>query len=142
MRISNDQDLDPDDITIAHPKGRKRWNGGGKPGVWTHAVVQNRSGHRGDRLHTAQKPIELMLGLVADFTDPGDTILDCYAGSGTTGVAAVRLGRHFVGVEQKGPGSKEDYVAIARERLAAEASGNTLMGARAGQRTMFERSSP
>ena len=51
--------------------------------------------------------------LILDFTDPGDLILDPFAGSGTTGVAAVRLGRRFVGWE-KDP----KYHAIATKRLA------------------------
>ena len=57
-------------------------------------------GRTGARLHTTQKPIELMSALVAEFTDPGDLILDDHAGSGTTLVAAKSLGRHSVGIEQ------------------------------------------
>ena len=41
-----------------------------------------------------------MSALVAEFTDPGDLILDDHAGSGTTLVAAKSLGRHSVGIEQ------------------------------------------
>lgn len=48
------------------------------------------------------------------FSDPGEVILDPFAGSGTTGVAAIRLGRRFVGWEMN-----SGYVAIARKRLAA-----------------------
>jgi site-specific DNA-methyltransferase (adenine-specific) len=84
-------------ITIAHPKGRKHWNGGGRHAIWREAeerdlvyevpIVLNRS-HTDPRLHTTQKPLPLMLDLVGDFSDEGDTILDPFAGSGTTLVAA------------------------------------------------------
>lgn len=93
--------------------GRKRWNGGGKQGFYEHPIVLNRGGND-PRLHTAQKPVELMEALVRDFTDPGDLILDPFAGSGTTGVAAIRLGRRFIGWE-KDP----KYHAIAIKRLTA-----------------------
>jgi DNA modification methylase len=48
--------------------------------------------------HIAEKPIELMETLIG-ITLPGATILDPFMGSGTTGVAAVKLGRRFVGIE-------------------------------------------
>jgi site-specific DNA-methyltransferase (adenine-specific) len=65
-------------------------------------------------VHTTQKPEALMEALIRDFTDPGDLILDPFAGSGTTGVAAIRLGRRFIGWE-KDP----KYHAIALKRLTA-----------------------
>ena len=77
---------------------------------------------------TTQKPIDLMLSLVEDFTDPDDLILDPFCGSGTTGVAALRLGRRFVGIE-KDP----TYAQLARDRIAAEEEGSTLQASRAGQ---------
>lgn len=78
--------------------GRKhsRWNAGGKRGVYTHCVNNaERSGK-----HAAEKPRALMTELVHDFTNPGDVILDCFAGSGTTGDAALMAGRHFIGIEK------------------------------------------
>lgn len=119
-------------ITLAHPRGRKRWNGGGKRGIYSVPIVANRNGHRRSRVHTTQKPIDLMLALVADFTDPGETILDPFAGSGTTGVAALRLGRRFVGVERK-----REYFDLACERLRAEEAGSTLEASLAGQGALF-----
>ena len=107
-------------ITLAHPSGRKRWNGGGKHGIYSCRVAGNQPGGDGLRVHTTQKPLALMLALVADFTDPGETILDPFAGSGTTGVAALRLGRRFVGIERD-----PKYFDIAVERLRAEESGST-----------------
>ena len=50
-------------------------------------------------MHTTQKPEPLMVELVTLFTDPGETILDPFMGSGTTGVAATLCGRAFLGCE-------------------------------------------
>lgn len=86
-------------ITIAHPKGRKRWNGGGTHAVWSHPIVLDRARTGGVRLHPTQKPLGLMAELVSLFTDPGETILDTHAGSGTTGVAAKRAGRRAILME-------------------------------------------
>lgn len=98
-------------ITIAHPKGRKRWNGGGTHAVWSEAIVLNRGGKE-PRLHTTQKPLALMRRLVSLFTDEGETILDCFAGSGTTGIAAALLGRKAILIEQD-----EKYCDVAAKRL-------------------------
>jgi modification methylase len=73
-----------------------------------------------------------MEALVADFTDPGDIILDPFCGSGTTGVAAIRLGRRFVGIERD-----PTYAQLARDRISAEVSGSTLSAQRAGQVALF-----
>ncbi len=50
-------------ITICHPSGRKRWNGGGKHALWSFPIVLNRS-HEDPRLHTTQKPLSLMRTLL------------------------------------------------------------------------------
>jgi site-specific DNA-methyltransferase (adenine-specific) len=99
-------------ITIAHPTGRKRWNGGGKHALWTHPIVLDR-GRNGARLHTTQKPLSLMGELVGLFTDEGETILDPFAGSGTTLVAAKQAGREAIGVELE-----ERYCEVIAKRLA------------------------
>jgi site-specific DNA-methyltransferase (adenine-specific) len=66
--------------------------------------------------HEAKFPLELARRLVRLLSSPGDVVLDCFAGSGTTGVAALREGRQFIGVELD-PG----YAALARANLAREA---------------------
>ena len=117
-------------ICVTHPRGRARWNGGGKR-VWLeHCVDANFS--REPRQHETQKPMPLMLELVELFTDPGELVLDAFAGSGTTGVACLRLGRRFIGIERD-----PKYAAVARERLRAESQGLSLRDARAGQLPMF-----
>lgn len=75
--------------------GHRSWNAGGKRGIYTHNVNTNRQGE-----HPTEKPVPLMKELIADFTKPGQTILDPFMGSGSTGVAAVQMGRSFIGIEQ------------------------------------------
>jgi site-specific DNA-methyltransferase (adenine-specific) len=80
-------------VAICHRKGRKRWNGGGRHAFWEWLKGQNDSGH------PTGKPLGLFSDFVSAFTDHGETILDPFLGSGTTGVACVNLGRKFVGIE-------------------------------------------
>lgn len=97
-------------IVLAHAPGKSRWSGGGQHGVWTVNKIgpddANRTGH------PTQKPVAIMEKLVSLFTDRGETILDPFAGSGTTGVAAIRNGRRFIGWERD-----PKYHAIAERRL-------------------------
>lgn len=93
--------------TIAHAKGAMRWNGGGRQAAWTYGIC-----HIDRPDHPCPKPEPLMIHLVTDFTDDGETILDPFAGSGTTLVAAKRLGRKAIGIELN-----EAYCAIAASRL-------------------------
>lgn len=58
------------------------------------------------------KPLALMEAIVCDYSNPGDLVLDRYAGSGTTGVAALRQGRRFIGYERK-----PEHFEIALRRL-------------------------
>jgi site-specific DNA-methyltransferase (adenine-specific) len=117
-------------IAACHSRARSRWNGGGRRGVFEHCVDANFS--REPREHETQKPLALMLELVELFTDADEVVLDPFAGSGTTGVACLRLGRRFVGIEKDAK-----YAAVARERLEAESQGLTLRDARAGQQPLF-----
>ncbi len=66
-----------------------------------------------ERFHPTQKPLAVMLWVIENYTKPGDTILDPFMGSGTTGVACVQLGRNFIGIE-----IDARYFAIAQKRIA------------------------
>jgi DNA modification methylase len=63
-------------------------------------------------LHPTQKPVALCEYLIKTYTNEGDTVLDNCMGSGTTGVAALNLGRRFIGIEKD-----EKYFEIAEKRL-------------------------
>lgn len=67
--------------------------------------------------HTTVKSISLMRHLVSLIAAPGATILDPFTGSGSTGIAALAEGCHFVGIEREA-----EYIDIARQRIAAEAA--------------------
>jgi DNA modification methylase len=96
--------------TIAHGGAKLRWNGGGLAALWRHNIVKGAA--RPD--HPCPKPLPLMLELVSLFTDPGETILDPFAGSGTTLVAAKTLGRKAIGIELE-----EKWCATTVRRLKA-----------------------
>ena len=55
--------------------------------------------HDKDRFHPTQKPLELIKTLILKHSNEGDKVLDCFSGSGTTGVAALELNRDFLGCE-------------------------------------------
>ena len=66
----------------------------------------------GQRLHPTQKPIAMMRYLVRTYTNPGDVVLDPCCGSGTTCVAAMQEGRHYIGIEKE-----TNYAEIAKQRI-------------------------
>jgi site-specific DNA-methyltransferase (adenine-specific) len=63
-------------------------------------------------LHPTQKPVALMEYLIKTYSNPGNYVLDCCMGSGTTGVACVNTGREFIGIEKD-----KKYFKIAQERI-------------------------
>lgn len=103
-------------VAMLHRAGRKRWNGGGHHAVWHCPIV--RGGH------PTQKPERLVAEWVRLFSDPGEIILDPFMGSGTTGVAALKQGRRFIGIERD-----PRYFDLACRRLEAVAAQPSLLEA-------------
>jgi site-specific DNA-methyltransferase (adenine-specific) len=95
-------------VACLHGPDKMRWNGGGKRGVWQ-TSIENQNGH------PTPKPVSLMNEWVEDFTDKGETVLDPFMGSGTTGVACVQLNRKFIGIE-----IEPKYFDIACRRISDE----------------------
>ena len=83
----------PDFVRVAMKQGVNSWVGGAA--------------------HPAKYPEELAAWLLRLVTEPGDTVCDPFAGSGTTGVAALQEGRRFVGIERDA-----GYCDLARRRIA------------------------
>lgn len=73
------------------------------------------------KLHPTQKPAEIMERFIRLSTNEGDVVLDPFLGSGTTAVAAQRLCRKYIGIE-----NNEKFYAVAENRLKGEAKQQTL----------------
>lgn len=82
-------------IMIAHKTGgRINWNNDNRKVPNVLSLMPDR-----ERDHPNEKPLALMQTLIETLSNDGDTILDPFMGSGTTGVACVKLGRKFIGIE-------------------------------------------
>lgn len=85
---------------------RPEWNGGGKHGNYLLPTIQNEG-------HPTSKPLSMVSDWVRRFTNHGDTILDPFAGSGTTLRAAADNGRKAIGVEMD-----EKYCEVIAKRMS------------------------
>lgn len=110
--------FNPDDIRVESERqrlGDRRANPKGRvPGmVWK---IRRLQGTSRDRIswHPAQLPPELLDRLILGWTNPGDVVLDTFAGSGSAGLACDRHGRRFVGVDRS-----ETYIEKMRDLLSA-----------------------
>jgi site-specific DNA-methyltransferase (adenine-specific)/adenine-specific DNA-methyltransferase len=95
-------------VWIPNPEGRHAGD------VWHIPTLAGRRFAAERQEHPTQKPLALSRRLVEHFSNPGDTVLIPFAGSGTECLAAIELGRRFLASE-----INPRYVEIARERLAA-----------------------
>ena len=73
--------------------------------------------------HPTQKPEKLLAKVILASTNPGDTILDPFAGSGTAAVVAKKLGRRFVAIE-----SDEHHCLLAKKRLEMAETDMSIQG--------------
>lgn len=78
------------------------------------AVPQSNFNDANSKVHPAQKPVSAMEWLVNAMTVPGDMVADPFCGSGTTGIAAVKMLRRFHGID-----TKAEYVELSKTRIAA-----------------------
>lgn len=78
--------------------------------VWTGTLTPRVEKNEGK--HPTQKPLYLLERIVLASTNEGDTVLDPFCGSGTTGVACLRNGRKFIGID-----NNEEYINLTRRRM-------------------------
>lgn len=83
---------------------KDEWVNWGSRGVWNIASV------RANNDHEAKFPLELPRRLIQMLTDKEDIVLDCFLGSGTTAVAAILEGRHYIGIDKE-----RKYVQLANK---------------------------
>ncbi|MCW5206198.1 site-specific DNA-methyltransferase [Desulfobulbus sp. F5] len=88
---------------------RDEWRNWGSRAVWTFPSV------RANDDHEAKFPIELPLRTIKLLTDEGDIVLDCFVGSGTTAIAAIRENRQFIGIDLE-----KKYVNLAKHNIKIE----------------------
>lgn len=88
-------------------KSKPTFNSSYDNGIYKFPICQDAG-----RFHPTQKPVALMEELIKKHSNEGDVVLDCFAGSGTTGVAALATGRDFVGCE-----ANKEYFDKSLERL-------------------------
>ena len=84
---------------------------------WTLALCtgnERLKDENGDKAHPTQKPEALLHRVILSASRVGDVILDPFFGTGTTGAAAKRLGRHYIGIERD-----ETYADVAATRIAS-----------------------
>ena len=67
---------------------------------------------RGKNFHPCQKPVDILERIIRCSSNEGDTVLDCFMGSGSTGVACMNTGRKFIGIEMD-----KKYFDIAKARI-------------------------
>ena len=86
---------------------KEEWSSWGSRGVWNIQSVRKNDDHE------AKFPIELPRRVIQLLTDPGDVVIDPFMGSGTTALACICLGRHYVGIDKE-----EKYVKLAKNNIA------------------------
>lgn len=103
-------------IAYIFPAGKKKfWHGGGMHGNWIGPLVT-------DGAHPTGKPLAMLCQWVDRFTTWGQTVLDPFMGSGTTGHACALHGRKFIGIERD-----RRYFDLACERIAAAYAQGSLL---------------
>ena len=79
---------------------------------WQGMLQENMGERKEKRIHPTQKPLQLFKWILNNYTEEGQTILDPFAGSGTTAIACHDLKRNFICIEKE-----LEYVAISQKRL-------------------------
>ncbi len=104
----------PDEALALHYGRGRKFTSGSPTGERYPRSVLHFPSRNGPILHPTQKPLALIEWLVKTYSYPGDTVLDPFMGSGTTGAACRETGRHFIGIEQDSA-----YFQGAESRLEA-----------------------
>lgn len=120
MRLQNlGKDGEPKqmrDVWSLPKPGEEELQADGEGRLWTCTPPGEAEKEHGK--HPTQKPVRLLERIIEASSDPGAVVLDPFNGSGTTGVAALKLGRRYVGLDLE-----EKYLELTRRRLEAVPAG-------------------
>ena len=94
-----------EDLRQEYEDLRYTFNNQGIPSVLQHEAIQQNG-------HITPKPIEILKYMIKTSSNENDIVLDCFMGSGSTGVACINTNRRFIGIEKD-----ENYFNIAKERI-------------------------
>jgi site-specific DNA-methyltransferase (adenine-specific) len=95
-------------------------------------MYPSESGGAFERFHPTQKNLEMTKYLIKILTNEGDTVLDPFMGSGTTGVACKELGRNFIGIEKE-----KKYFDIAKNRIDSTTVNNNKIFSKITKRVII-----
>lgn len=101
--LTNSREIAVSAIKVSKPTFNSSYDNG----LYQYPICQDKG-----RFHPTQKPIAFMEELIKKHSNEGDTVLDCFAGSCTTGVAAINTNRNFIGCE-----IDKDYYTKSIKRL-------------------------
>jgi DNA modification methylase len=113
-RLTNlsETDKERDESKVGSGFGKNISNWVGRKKVYPHNVLHLAT-ECSNKNHSAVFPLDLPSWFIKLFTDIDDIVLDPFIGSGTTAVAAVQLGRNYVGID-----NQEEYVKLSQERIS------------------------
>ena len=112
-RLANLSETDKlrDESRVGSGFGKNVSNWVGRKMVYPNNVVHMAT-ESSNKNHSAVFPIGLPTWFIKLFTKPGDTVLDPFIGSGSTAVAALQLGRHYIGID-----TNSEYLELSRQRI-------------------------
>lgn len=104
-------------------KKRKTWVFNRQSGNYQSPIMHfaSESGGAFKRYHPTQKPVKLIEEIIKIHSNPGDTVLDPFMGSGTTAISSIHTGRNFIGFE-----IDAEYTKIANRRAVVEMMNNNM----------------
>lgn len=133
-RLSNLSEVDKtrDESRVGSGFGKNVSNWIGRELVYPTNVIHMAT-ECSNRNHSATFPVALPAWFIKLFTKPGELVLDPFAGSGTTAIAAVQLGRSYVGIDVN-----ETYVELANQRVSREQLQLLSIGERVADYEVFD----
>lgn len=119
---NNYKSADVQNKSAVYGKVNKDSAGGGATDRFPRSVLKGPTDKQRNHLHPTQKPIWLCETLIRTYTNPGEVVCDCCAGSGSIGAAALMNDRRYIGIEKDG-----HYFDVMRERLQKCSEGSPIL---------------